>query len=92
MRGDFHRCVRSVGLHVTLVQRGTELLPRAELVGVGELVPLRPPVYLVQGLLPLHRRHQLRHQLPPHVARVHVALAVHVGVHVDLWTTDLENK
>lgn len=77
------------GLPVTLLKHGSELLPRADLVGVRELLALRPLVDLVESLLPLHGRHQLLHQLPAHVALVHVALAIHVGVDVDLGTTDL---
>lgn len=87
--GDIHMCVRCERLPVTLLKHGTELLSRADLIGVRELGSLSPLVDLVQSLLPLHRRHQLLHQLPAHVARVHVALAVHIGVHVDLGTPDL---
>lgn len=85
-------CIIFEGLPVTLLKRGTELLSRADLVGLRELLSLRPLVDLVQSLLPLHRRHQLLHQLPAHVALVHVAFAVHVGVHVDLRTTDLNGR
>lgn len=85
-------CIVYKGLPVTLLKRGAELLSRADLVGVRELVSLPPLVDLVQTLLPLHGRHQLLHQLPAHVALVHVALAVHVGVHVDLRTADLDGR
>lgn len=80
------------GLPVALLQRGAELLSRSDLVGVRELLALHPLVDLVQGLLPLHGRHQLLHQLPAHVALVHVALPVHVGVHTDLRAADLERR
>lgn len=90
--GDFHVRIIFEGLPVTFLKCGTELLSRADLVGVRELLSLRPLVDLVEGLLPLHRRHHLLHQLPAHVALVHVALAVHVGVHVDLRTTDLNGR
>lgn len=90
--GDFHVCVVGEGLPVALLKRGAQLLPRANLVGVREALPLRPLVDLVQRLLPLHGRRQLLRQLPPHVALAHVALSVHVGVDVDLGTTDLHRR
>lgn len=90
--GDFHMCVRFEGLPVTLLKCGAELLSGADLVGVGELPSLCPLIDLVQSLLPLHRRHQLLHQLPAYVALIHVAFAVHVGVHVDLGATDLSRR
>lgn len=91
MGGDVDLRVRREGLPVAPLERGAELLPRTDLVRVRELRPLRPLEDLVQSLFPLHRRHQLLHQLPAHVALVHVALAVHVGVHVDLGATHLNN-
>lgn len=54
-----------------------------------ELLSLRSLEDLMQSLLPLHGRHQLLHQLSAHVAFVHVALSVHIGVHVDLRATNL---
>lgn len=87
--GDVHVCVALVGLHVALLQRGPQLLPGAHLVGVGEALTLGPLEHLVEGLLPLHWRHQLLGQLPAHVALMHVALGVHVGVHIDLGPTYL---
>lgn len=92
MSGDIHMFIIHEGLPVTLLQRGSELLPRADLVGVRELLPTRPLVHLVQRLLPLHRRHQLLHQLPADVALVHVALSIHVGVNTDLGTADLSGR
>lgn len=85
-------CIICEGLPVALLKYGAELLSRADLVGVRELLALRPLVDLVQSLLPLHRRHQLLHQLPAHVALAHVPLSIHVGVHVDLGTADLNRR
>lgn len=86
---DFHVFISGEGLLVALLKRGAELPPRPDLEGAGELLSLRPLVDLVQGLLPLHRRHQLLHQLVAHVLLVHVALSIDVRVHVDLRPTDL---
>lgn len=90
--GDFHTFVRIKGLPVAPLKRSAELLSRADLVGVREPLPLHPLEDLMQSLLPLHRRHQLLHQLFAQVVFVHVALAVHIGVHVDLRTTNLNRK
>lgn len=76
-------------LPVALLKRGAELSPWSHLIGVRELRALHPLVNLVQSLLPFHGRHQLLHQLPAHVALVHVALPIHVGVHIDLRAADL---
>lgn len=92
MSGDLHMCIICKGLPVALMQSGSELLPGAHLEGLRELLSLQPLVDLVQSLLPLHRRHQLLYQLPAHVFLVHVAFAVHVGVHSDLRGTDLTGR
>lgn len=76
-------------LPVALLKRGAELSPWSHLICVWELLALHPLVNLVQSLLPFHGQHQLLHQLPAHVALIHVALPVHVGVHIDLRAADL---
>lgn len=85
-------CVRFEGLPVAPLKHDAQLLSRADLVGVGEILSLHPLVDLVHGLLPLHGRHQLLHQLSAHVSLVHVALAVNVGVHVDVRTPHLSRR
>lgn len=82
-------CITCEGLPVTLLKCGAELLSRTDLVGVRERLARCPLVDLMQSLLPLHRRHQLLHQLPPHLALIHIPFSIHVGVHVDFWTADL---
>lgn len=85
-------CVCCEGLPVTPLKRSTELLSGSDLIGAGELLSLRPLVDLVQSLLPLHRQHQLLHKLSAHVALVHVAFPIHVGVHVNLRTLHLNGR
>lgn len=90
--GYFHMGVCFVSLPVALLQRGTQLPSRSDFVGVREILSLRPLVDLVESLLPFHGRHQLLNQLSAHVALVHVAFAIHVGVDADLGTSHLDGK
>lgn len=89
IRGKIDVYVVCESLPVALLKCGAELSPRPDFVGVREPLALRPLVHFVQRLLPLHGRHQLLHQLPAHVALAHVAFTIHVGVHADLRTPDL---